>query len=46
MSSEDEAALWRVLDQYFDFDVDSWDENACPEPEDVWRLHCDLRALR
>jgi hypothetical protein len=38
-------ALRKVLGEYFDFEVDSWDEGACPEPEDVWRLHRDLRAL-
>ncbi len=37
-------ALERVLHEYFDFDVDSWHEDACPEPEDVWRLHRDLKA--
>ena len=35
-----------VLDEYFDFDVNPWDDHeaACPAPEDLWRLHRDLKA--
>ena len=42
------AALVKVLDEYFDFDVDPWDDHdaACPAPEDVWRLHRDHKAAR
>lgn len=41
------AGLWALLDCYFDLALeDSWDDCACPEPEDVWRLHRDLRAYR
>lgn len=39
------SRLWETLGYYFDFEVDSWDEGACPEPEDVWRLHRDLQAI-
>lgn len=41
------SSIKGVLDEYFDFDVDPWDDHdaACPAPEDVWRLHRDLRAV-
>lgn len=41
------ASLLEVLDAYFDFDADPWEDHdvACPAPEDLWRLHRDLRAL-
>lgn len=42
------AALVKVLDEYFNFDIDPWDDHdgALPAPEDVWRLHRDLKAAR
>jgi hypothetical protein len=41
----DLAAVLAVLNNYFDFELDSWEYDATPEPEDVWRLHRDLRAV-
>lgn len=35
-------AIRQILDQYFDFELDSWDEDALPQREDLWRLHRDL----
>lgn len=39
--------VWSLLGEYFDFDADPWDDHdaACPAPEDLWRLHRDLRSL-
>jgi hypothetical protein len=40
------ARVEKVLGDYFDFDVDPWDDHdaACPAPEDTWRIHRDLKA--
>lgn len=39
-------ALLTVLNQYFDFESDPWqDADALPQPEDMWRLHRDLKAI-
>lgn len=35
-----------VIGEYFDLDADPWGDlgAACPAPEDLWRLHRDLKA--
>lgn len=36
----------KVIGEYFDLDADPWEDHdaACPAPEDLWRLHRDLKA--
>lgn len=33
-----------ILEDYFDLELDSFDPDALPEREDLWRLHRDLKA--